>query len=391
MKPGAIMKRLCLLAAALFWLVAQLLGSVHACSLCTGAIQRDTVGMEYERAALVLYGQIANPRLSTQPGAAPGTGSTDFHVEKLLKDTTGRGPWKELTLPRYLPILDAKNPPRMLFFCDIVNGKLDPYHGRTASPALMEYLQATLPARGKDRVAALVKYAQYLGHADQAVADDAFLEFAKSNDQDVGQASKRLDPELVRGLVKNARVDPDRLSVFAFLLGGCGNEQDARYLRSLLDPPNPQLARAMDGLLAGYIQLQPKDGWNLAYKLVADSKQQFGVRFAVARTLRFYHGWQPKESRAQVLYAMSLMIPDGDVADLAIEDQRQWQNWELSKLVFAQYGRPSHSAPILKNAIVRYALCCPQPEARDFVDSVHRREPATVKDLEDFLQFERKK
>ena len=131
----------------------------------------------------------------------------------------------------------------------------------------------------------------------------------------------------------------------------------------------------MDGLLAGYIQLQPKDGWNLAYKLVADPKQQFGVRFAVARTLRFYHGWQPKESRAQVLYAMSLMIPDGDVADLAIEDLRQWQTWDLSKLVFAQYGRPSHSAPILKNAIVRYALCCPQPEARDFVDSVRRREP----------------
>jgi hypothetical protein len=386
------MKRICVfVAAALILSTAQLLGPVHACSLCNGSIQRDTLGMEFERAPLVLYGQIANARLSTQPGAAPGTGSTDFHVEKVLKDTTGRGPWKDLVLPRYLPVLDAKNPPRMLFFCEFAKDKLDPYHGRAASPAMLEYLQATLPLRAKDRTAALVKYSQYLAHPDQAIADDAFLEFAKSNDRDVGHASKQLDAELIRRLVRDTRSDPDRLSVYAFLLGGCGNDQDARYLRSLLDPPNPQLARALDGVLAGYIQLQPKDGWDLTYKILADRKQQFGVRFAVARTLRFYHGWQPKESRDPVLYAMSLMIPDGDVADLAIEDLRQWQTWDLTKSILAQYGKSSHGAPIIKNSIVRYALCCPQPEARAFVESVRRRDPETVRDLEEFVQFERKK
>ncbi len=384
------MKRLLFVGLLSLALATQLLAQLHACSLCTGNYQRDTLGMEYERASLVLYGRITNSRLNAQPGAAPGTGSTDFQVEKVLKDATGRGPWKNLVLPRYLPILDAKDPPRMLFFCDIVKDRLDPYHGRTVTPAVLDYLQATLPERAKPRPQALVAYARHLNHPDPGVADDAFHEFAKSKDADVGQASKLLAPDLVRALVRDAKNDPDRLSLFAFLLGGCGNGQDARVLRSLLDPPSPRHTRALDGILAGYIQLQPKEGWSLAYRLLADPKQQFGVRFAVVRTLRFYHGWQPKESDAHVRYGLGLIIPDGELADLAVEDLRQWQDWSQTKLILAQYGKRSHAAPIVKRSIVRYALSCPLPEARAFVSAVRRSDPETVNDLEEFLQIERK-
>ncbi len=385
------MKRFVPLLLSVPCFLATLQAPVPACSLCEGKIARDTLGAEYERAALVLYGKISNPRLNTEPTAVPGSGSTDFHVEKVLKDTTGRGVAKDIVIPRYLPVLDAKNPPQMLFFCDVAKGTIDPYHARTASPALLQYLQATLPLRGKDRADALVKYAQYLNNSDQAVADDAFLEFAKSNDQDVGRASKRLDPAFVRGLVHDPKMDADRLSVFAFLLGGCGNAQDARYLRSFLDPPNRAVERALDGILAGYIQLDPKEGWNLAYKLVGDSKQQFGVRFAAVRTLRLYHGWQPKESRAPVLYALSLMVPDGDVADLAIEDLRQWQTWDLTKLVLAQADRKSHAAPLTRRSIIRYALSCPLPEARQFIERLRQTDAETVRDLEEYVQIERDK
>jgi hypothetical protein len=380
------MQRLSLLTCCAFALISTpWVGSARCCSLCNGTV-RDTLGMEYERASLVLYGQISNPRLNAQPGAAPGTGSTDLRVERVLKDTTGRGPWKDVVLPRYLPVLDPKAPPHMLFFCELAKDRLDPYHGRTASPALVDYLRTTLPLRSKDRVQALVAYAGYLNHADTAIAHDAFLEFAKSRDEDVGRAGKQLDLKLARRLVRSAQEDPDRLSLFAFLLGSCGNSDDARYLRSLLEPPHPKLTRALDGILAGYIQLEPKEGWAIAHRLLADRKQQFGVRFAVVRTLRFYHGWQPKETQAQVMAALNLIIPDGEMADLAIEDLRQWQAWDLTKSILAQYGKPSHAAPIVQRSIVRYALSCPLLEARAFVERVRRSDPETVKDLEEFLK-----
>ena len=119
------------------------------------------------------------------------------------------------------------------------------------SPALLQYLQATLPERSKPRAQALLAYAKYLDDPDRAVADDAFHEFAKSKDVDVGQASKQIDRALVRRLVQDSKNDPDRLSLFAFLLGGCGDQQDAKQLRALIEPPNQNLARALDGVLAG--------------------------------------------------------------------------------------------------------------------------------------------
>jgi hypothetical protein len=77
------------------------------------------------------------------------------------------------------------------------------------------------------------------------------------------------------------------------------------------------------------------------------------------------------------------------VADLALEDLRKWKMWDLTGTVLAQFGKPSHDAPIARRAILRYALCCPLPEARQFVEQLRRRLPDEVRDLEESLETER--
>jgi len=358
-----------------------------ACSFCPGSTQRNTLGKEFEQAALVVYGRIANPRLDTQPGALPGTGTTDLYIEKVLKDHPQLGGKKSVVLPRYVPVLDEKSPPRYLMFFDVYKDKLDVTLGRNATPALIAYLEGALAHR-KDRVAALRYYSKFLDHADPMVAEDVFLEFARSDDGDIGQVVKELSPALVRRLLAQPKLEPERLSLFAFLLGGCGTDEDARYLRGLIDQ-RPDSARALDGIVAGYINLRPKEGWQLAYQLLADSKQHFNVRFGVLRALRFYHGWQPKETHAHVLHGLGLLLPDGDLADMAIEDLRQWKTWDLTTNVLAQFGKKSHAAPITHRAIIRYALSCPLPEAREFVKSIRPREEETIRDIAEGLAFER--
>jgi len=59
--------------------------------------------------------------------------------------------------------------------------------------------------------------------------------------------------------------------------------------------------------------------------------------------------------------------------------------------VLAQYGKESHKAPIMKGAIVRYALCCPKPEAADFIKNVRQQDAETVRRQEELLKFEQKK
>src|SRR5207247_11387012 len=138
-----------------------------------------------------------------------------------------------------------------------------------------------------------------------------------------------------------------------------------------------------------YIQLRPEEGWEQALATLRDEKKPFPVRFAVLRTLRFFHGWKPRETQARVLRGLAAVLPQGDLADLAIEDLRRWQLWDLTAPVLAQYGKKSHDAPLMRHAIVRYALSCPKAEATQFVAERRRQEPEVVKDVEESLQFEK--
>jgi hypothetical protein len=370
----------------LFAMVAFLLPSPSpACSLCGGSLnQQKTIRQDWEKAKLVLVGTAANPRFNADGN---GTGATDFNIEKRLKDDPFLGKTKVIMLNRYIPVVDPKNPPRFVVFCDIFQGKLDPFTGRSVrSPALLDYLKGIEALKGKEKAEFLQFLFRYLDHEDETLANDAFIEFVRSSDADIGKAAKALAPEKLRVLVQNPKVSPERLSLYAFLLGICGKEQDALLLRSMIDRPTERTTTALDGILGGYINLKPREGWELARKILADKKLPFPPRYAAVRTLRFYHGWKPAESKTEILRGFDSLIEDGEMADLAVEDLRQWQTWDLTGKVLAQYGKPSHNAPIIRRTIIRYALCCPLPAARQFVETVRRQDPNTVRDLEEGLK-----
>ena len=130
-----------------------------------------------------------------------------------------------------------------------------------------------------------------------------------------------------------------------------------------------------DGILSGYIQLRPREGWSQVLNLLRDGDKPFPVRFAALRTLRLYHGWKPEESQTHVLQGLTALITQGDLADLAIEDLRRWQMWDLTPQVLASFGRKDFSSPIMRRAIVRYALSCPLPAAANFIADLRRLRP----------------
>ena len=77
------------------------------------------------------------------------------------------------------------------------------------------------------------------------------------------------------------------------------------------------------------------------------------------------------------------------MADMAIEDLRRWKWWDLTKAVIGQYNQPTHSAPLVKNAILRYALTCPDADAAAFVKTVAATEPDLLREIRESLEFER--
>jgi hypothetical protein len=356
-----------------------------ACSLCGGLASKQTFSKDLEQAKAAIYGYATNPRFDDAPGARPGAGFTDFHVERVLKPHPDVNA-KKVVLGRYIPVLDPKAPPKFIVFYILVDGKLFANQGRTVkSDAVVKYLEGGMALAGKDRVTTLRYYFDFLDHPDDAVATDAFLEFARSTDEEVGKAAANLSAERVRKLLQDPKTPTERLGLYAFLLGAAGAAKDAELLRAMIDRPTDRTAGALDGLLSGYIQMQPRDGWDLAVRILADGKRGFSQRFAVARALRFYHGWKPAESRANILRGLDTMLGDGEVADLAINDLREWKIWDLTPKVLAAFGRPGYDVPIVSRGIVRYALQCPLPEARRFLDDLRRRDPELVKEIEEGL------
>jgi hypothetical protein len=356
-----------------------------ACSLCTLDIrQAQTFRQEATQAKLVLYGPLVK---STLEGT---TGFSDLRIDAVLKNDKVLGAQKMLRIPRWVPV-DEKDPPFFLLFCDVINDKLDPYRGvPVKSKDAIAYVKGALALDPADRTRTLLYYFDWLEHADKEIAADAFLEFAKASDQEVAQVAPKLSAARLRAWVNDPGTPPNRLPMYSFLLGGCGTDQDAALLGKLLRELTDQNANVADGFLTGYIQLRPKEGWEAARALLRDPRKPFTVRYAALRALNFYQGWRPKESRAEVLAGVALLLPQPDMADIAVEDLRRWQMWDLTPQVLALYGKKGHDAPIVRRAILRYALSCPRPEASTFVNERRRLEPDLIQDVEGTLRLEKK-
>jgi hypothetical protein len=360
------------------------------CSLCSGQRSR-TLREDAALAKLILCGILANPRITTDKEGLATGGSTELHIELVLKSDPFLRDQRVVELPRFVPC-DPKNPPKFVVFCDIFNGRLDPYRGIPIQSAdFLGYLKGAITLDSRDSAQSLLYFFNYLDHNDTTIADDAFLEFAKPNDQEIGQLAGKLDARKLRKWVQNPQTPPARLNLYGFLLGACGELSDADLLRSLIVNSNETAQAAQSGLLSGYMCLKPMEGWELALALLQDARQPFSRRLAVLGTLRFYHGWQPAQSRQAIVRCLSAIVGQADMADLAIEDLRRWQMWDLTGDVLGQFGKQSHSAPIMRRAIVRYALCCPDQAAKDFIAGLRTREANLVADVEESLQFEKQK
>src|SRR5262249_18010958 len=144
---------------------------------------------------------------------------------------------------------------------------------------------------------------RYLDSAEPVVAADSFLEFAKASDADIVKARATLDSAKVRKLLVAAETSPEKVGVFAMLLGLCGGKADAELLAGLLaqDPLPDRVRENFGGFLAGLTLLDPTTGWMAIEAVLADSKKPFDQRLAAIGTVRFFQATREAESKLRIL------------------------------------------------------------------------------------------
>ena len=369
--------------AAVAALILVAIPPAPACTFCQGSFRtRQTLRMHYAQAKAVLHGQLKNPRFDPKTD----DGFTDLHIGTVLKDDPARGGKNVVTLPKYYPVV-GNTPADFLVFCGVANGKLDPAYGVAAPAAVIDYLKAVTALDDTDPIKKLGFFFKHLDAADETIAADAFFEFARASDTDILKAAGQFDAVKIRKLIASPTTPVERLGVFAFVLGVCGGPADAGFLAEMVkqNPPSERTAAAFGGLLAGYVLLAPKDGWEFTAAVLGDAKRGYADRLSAVGTVRFFQATRAATCKAEVLKCCAALLPHGDLADQSIEDLRRWGYWDLTADVLAQFARPTHAAPVVKRSIVRYAITCPNDDAKRFLDAVRKADPKLVKDVEEAL------
>lgn len=370
---------------AVAW-TATTTSAARCCPFCPSSGQ--TLTMDVSQASMVLFGTLANAKLD--PGG-DFNGTTDFVIEAIVKGDPILGKKTVLTLPRYIPP-DPGNPAKYLVFCDVFKGKIDPYRGiqLPMKTDMVKYLQGSLAVKEKTIGERLRFFFDYLDNADSDISSDAFREFGNADYKDFRDMAGKLPAEKIIKWLDDPNTPAFRWGLYASMLGHAGNPKHADVLKRMIDDPQKRLTTGIDGVLAGYTMLRAKDGWNVIRDILKDEKKEFMYRYAALRAVRFFWEWRPDVvSQKEQVDAISLLLDQGDIADLAIEDLRKWGRSEVLDKVLGLYGLKSHDVPIVKRSILRFALSFPDnPKAKAFVDARRKADAEGVMDAEELLKLE---
>jgi len=366
--------------------------SAEGCPFCGG--DSSTMLKEADLASLILYGKLTNAKLD--PKDPNGSGTTDLVIDTVVKSHEILGGKTVVTLPKYIP-LEKDQDVKYLIFCDVYKGKIDPYRGvpAKADSRIATYLKGALGVKDKTMAEKLKFFFDYLDDGDGEVSSDAYKEFGNADYKEVRALAEKLPADKIAGWLKDPNTLTIRLGLYSSLLGHCGKPEHAKLLRGMIDDPDHKLSTGIDGMLAGYVLLAPKDGWGYLAAMLADRTKEFMQRYAGLRAARFFHEYRADVvAKDRVVAALLPMLAQKDVADLVVEDLRKWGSWEQAEKVLDLFGKPGFSEPIVKRAVMRFALTCPPAKSKraaEFVAERRKENAKYVEEIEELLSYENPK
>jgi hypothetical protein len=383
-------------AALLAVAVTQVPSPARACPGC-GPPTGQTLTSEVAQADFILYGTLTNQKADPKdPTSLRGT--TDLKIDTIIKSHALLKDKKDVfTIPRYVPP-DPKPYKYMVFF-NVVNGDVDPYRGVAVGTdsKLPEYVRGALDVKGKDNATRMKFFFEHLESPDLEISGDAYNEFAVAEYKEVAELAPKLSPATLMKWLKDPDTRASRYGLYGLLLGHCGKDADAKEMRALLDDPERKFSSGLDGMLMGYLLLDKKNGYDYLTKLVSNRENEFLVKHAGMKALRFFWEYRPEVlTRKQLLDGITALMADKEISDMAIDDARKWGAWELTSEVLKYAKIASHNdLPINRRAMLKFALAASWADAKNaeaakYVAECRKADAERVQLLEDILRDEMK-
>ena len=363
-------------------IIGILTGSATACPFC--AAEGQTYSTELNQAQIVVVARPISADIDKE--------TTEIEIETVIKDHPSRGKKTRFVLSRYIDPTPLGTKGKFLFFCELYKNKLDAYRGMFIKDdsKLPAYCQKLVEMKGKTASVRLETFFTYLDHPDLDVSGDAYKEFAYADYKDLKAMYKTLPAEKILKWIKSPDTPSVRMGLYASMLGHCGKAKDAAALRAILDDPDRRTGSGLDGTLAGYIMLEPKEGWEYTLAALKNPKEDFYFRYAVLRGVRFLYDYRADIlTKKQIVDGMCMLLNQKDIADLAIEDLRRWQRWEVADKILAIEKTDVYEQPIVKRSMLRYALQCKgNAAATAYVAARRKADKESVEDAQELLDLE---
>ena len=372
---------LILLSASLF-----ATNEVWGCPFCSATGQTMMQAVEEADVAFIAELSESKPLQNATPGGPDG--ETKAHLVRVLKSNAAIEKKTDIILPRYLPAAE-KDKVTFLVYAVVSDGMVDPYRATPVdSKELAEYLGGAVDHRKKPPAERISYFFKYLDNPDQIISNDAYSEFALAPYKEVKTAAASFDPERIIKWLDNPRTEPYRIGLYGLLLGICGRASDKTIIQAILEDPKRRPISGVDGLLGGLCVLDAKGGPEYVMKVLVNPENDFNYRYSALRTVKFLSSDMPEISKADLFQQMQAAILIPDISDLVIDEYRRNQVWSATDIILPLFSDPKFGVQVIKRAVTRYALKCPDPKAEAFVKQLREKDPQFVADVEEILRFE---
>ncbi|MBY0587402.1 hypothetical protein K2X85_09515 [bacterium] len=359
--------------------------TVLACPFCN-ASQTITQSVQEADVAFIAELSGSKPIVSEQPGGPDG--QTSARLLKVLKPHPALEGKSDILLPRYIPAAEQQKV-NYLVYATVTDGAIDPYRASPVeSKEMVDYLAAAVDQPRRKPAERVEFFFGYLDSPETTIANDAYAEFASAPYKDVKAAAGSFDPERIVGWLENSRTEPYRFGLYGLLLGVCGRPKDADLIRAILEDPKRRPISGVDGLLGGLCVLNLKDGVDYVINVLNDSKNDFNYRYAALRAAKFLVSDLPEVDKGKLFERMVPALKIADISDLVMDEFRRQKQWMATDTILKLFTDPAYDVQVVKRAIVRYALQCPEESAEKFIADLRAKDAQYVKDVEEILRFE---
>src|ERR1043165_5229222 len=332
-------------------------------------------------APIVVIGKFQNAKA---PKDASEKGSSELVIEEILVPHELMKARKSLMIDRYIAQKD-----KYVVLFNLLMGKLEPGYGRPLDEKgeTLKFIRGALDLKDKSKTARLRFVADWLASSSELVVESAVKELSRASYADLRKAAETLKPEPIVTALQDPKTNEMCLAAYARMLGHCGRKEHAAALKKVIDTwPVHRGGEILYNAVLSYVQLDPDAGWDFVVKQSESKETKFLQRYAAFRAIRTLADAkvefiEPKKCMEGI--AGFLRAPD--MADLAIRELRLRKQWGYCEAILSLHGKKGFDSSIVSVNILRYALRCPDPAAKQFVMVQRTRDPDWVADVEESL------